>query len=199
MQFGPFVACDFGGFLSLRSPPARAPCPHSLCAGWYQEENVDGADKAASTQEWAHAGEGRIAVSAGVPKATNGFEWKTRRKILGLPLICIAFGADEKGRPRVAKGFIALGQFAVGMVVIAQFGLGLISLGQVAVGVAAGGQLAVGLLTGIGQVCAGTFAVGQVVVGVYARGQVGWADYLWSPSAGPTWRLWPCSRPLIGS
>jgi len=129
----------------------------------------------------AHPGDSGAAVSACVPKTAHGFEWKTRRTILGLPLICIAFGADEKGRPRVARGFIALGQFAVGMVVIAQFGLGLISLGQVAVGVAAGGQLAVGLLTGMGQVCVGTFAVGQVVVGVYGRGQIGWADYLWSP------------------
>jgi hypothetical protein len=138
--------------------------------------------KPEAPRDVAHSREGLDPVPAGVSKAANGFEWKTRTRILGLPLICIAFGADKRGRPRVARGFIALGQFAVGIVVIAQFGLGFISLGQVAVGVAAGGQLAVGMLTGMGQVCVGTFAVGQVVLGVYGRGQVGWADYLWSPS-----------------
>ncbi len=138
--------------------------------------------KRQALENGTNSGEDKAAVSPRSPKPANGFEWKTRTRILGLPLICIAFGADEKGRPRVARGCIALGQFAVGIVVIAQFGLGLISLGQVAVGVAAGGQLAIGLLTGMGQVCVGAFAVGQVVVGVYGRGQIGWASYLWTPA-----------------
>jgi hypothetical protein len=120
-------------------------------------------------------------IPRGGPVGVHGFEWKTRAQLWGLPLVCIAFGADSRGRPRVAKGWIALGQFAVGVVVVAQFGLGLISLGQVALGVAAGGQLAVGLVTGMGQMAIGAFAVGQVVIGVYGKGQVGWADYLWSP------------------
>jgi len=119
-------------------------------------------------------------VPRGVPTGVHGFEWKTRAKLWGLPLVCIAFGSDSRGRPRVAKGWLALGQFAVGVVVVAQFGLGFVSLGQVALGVVAGGQLALGLLTGMGQMAIGTFAVGQAVIGVYGKGQVGWADYLWS-------------------
>lgn len=125
--------------------------------------------------------EDSVATPAPEPCSQNGFEWKTRAKFLGLPLVCLAYGADTKGRPRVAKGWIAVGQFALGVVVIAQFGLGFLTLGQVALGVVAGGQLAAGLLTGIGQVGIGTFAVGQLVIGVYGRGQTGWADYLWSP------------------
>jgi len=99
----------------------------------------------------------------------------------GIPLVCIAFGTDEAGRIRVARGIIAIGQFAVGVISVAQFGIGIMCLGQVALGVAVAGQLAIGLLTGFGQMAVGTFAVGQLVVGVYARGQYGWAEYLWSP------------------
>ncbi|MBM3298630.1 MAG: hypothetical protein FJY85_01595, partial [Deltaproteobacteria bacterium] len=110
-----------------------------------------------------------------------GFEWKTRIGFLGIPLVCIAFGRDERGKARVAKGFIALGQFAVGGIAISQFGVGIVSVGQFVLGIAALGQLAIGWLTGIGQLAVGTFAVGQFVIGEYGMGQAGWARYLWSP------------------
>jgi hypothetical protein len=112
---------------------------------------------------------------------TAGFEWRTGSQLFGLPIICVAFGCDESGRAKIAKGVIAVGQFALGVIAVGQCGVGLISLGQFAVGIAALGQLAVGLLTGWGQVAMGTFAVGQVVFGMYAKGQMGWAEYLWSP------------------
>lgn len=109
------------------------------------------------------------------------FEWKTRARLFGIPLICIACGRDQRGRPRVAKGFVAIGQFAVGGLAIGQFGVGLISVGQFAMGVVAVGQLAVSPLVGFGQVALGIFAIGQFVIGKFARGQFGWAEHLWSP------------------
>lgn len=108
-------------------------------------------------------------------------KWRTRASVFGIPLICIAYGTDDKGKPCVAKGLIAIGQFAVGLVAIGQVGIGLIGFGQFAVGVLAFGQLAVGLLAGFGQLAVGTFAGGQLVVGKFARGQCGWAQYMWSP------------------
>jgi hypothetical protein len=110
-----------------------------------------------------------------------GFHWKTRIGLFGLPLVCISFGRDERGKRRIARGFIAIGNYAVGGVAIGQFAVGIFSVGQFAIGVAALGQLAVAGLVGFGQFAVGMFAVGQFVAGVYAKGQIGWAEYLWSP------------------
>ncbi|MEW6136970.1 MAG: hypothetical protein AB1733_01975 [Thermodesulfobacteriota bacterium] len=119
--------------------------------------------------------------SAILTGAPGGFEWKTRTTLFGIPLVCISFGLDAQGKTKIAKGFVAIGQWAVGGITISQFGLGLISVGQFALGFAAIGQLALGVLTGIGQLAVGVFAVGQCVIGIYGRGQMGWAQYLWSP------------------
>ncbi len=111
----------------------------------------------------------------------SGFHWRTRAHLFGLPLLCIAFGCDDRGKLRKAKGWIAIGQFAVGVIAIGQFAAGVVGIGQFALGVASIGQLAVAPLVGFGQVAVGTYAVGQVVIGQYARGQTGWASFLWSP------------------
>jgi hypothetical protein len=115
------------------------------------------------------------------PRRASGFQWKTRTRFLGIPLICVAYGRDERGRPMVAKGFVAIGQFAVGGLAIGQFGVGLFGIGQFALGLLALGQLALSPIVAFGQIAVGTFAIGQFVVGKFARGQFGWAEYLWSP------------------
>ena len=109
----------------------------------------------------------------------SGFEWKTRAHLFGIPLICVSCGRDHQGKTRVAKGFVAIGQFAFGGIVIAQFGAGILAIGQFVVGVLSCGQLALGLLTAVGQISFATFAIGQIVVGLYGLGQIGWGKYLW--------------------
>ncbi len=111
----------------------------------------------------------------------RGFEWQTEASILGSPLICIAFGHGPNGQPKIASGWLAIGQFAYGGVVIAQFGAGIVTLSQFAVGLFAFGQLAVGVVLGSGQAAAGLLAIGQVVCGLYGMCQLGWAKYMWSP------------------
>lgn len=59
-----------------------------------------------------------------------GFEYKTPLTVLGLPLLHISFKYAPNRRPIVARGVIAIGQFACGIVTISQFGVGLFSLGQ---------------------------------------------------------------------
>lgn len=110
-----------------------------------------------------------------------GFEWRTRSKFLKAPLICVAYGRDSKGRVRVAKGHIAIGQFAIGGIAIGQVSLGVISVGQLAFGVITLGQLALAAVAGFGQLAVGTFAVGQMVAGMYAKGWIGWGKFLWTP------------------
>jgi len=96
----------------------------------------------------------------------GGYEWKSRAEILGLPWVHIAVGRDQNtGKFLVAKGVIAIGQFAVGVVAIGQFAFGVFAVAQFAVGIAYGlGQLAVGM-TAIGQVAVGRDILCQIGLG----------------------------------
>ena len=90
---------------------------------------------------------------------------EVRPDLGGYPLVHIAFGKDSRGKWRVAKGVIAIGQFALGLITVAQFG--------------------VGLLFGFGQ-----FLFGGVVLAQFAGGRCwGWArspPVTW-PSARWSW------------
>jgi hypothetical protein len=59
-----------------------------------------------------------------------GYEYKSKQKLLGLPLIHISFKYRSNGTPVPAVGFISIGQFGIGVINISQFGIGLISLSQ---------------------------------------------------------------------
>lgn len=110
-----------------------------------------------------------------------GFAWRSRARIWKIPLISVAYGRDDNGKIRVAKGLIAIGRYAVGGIAVGQFALGFLAIGQLAVGVVPVGQFVLAAVVGFGQFAVGPFAVGQFVAGVYGRGQFGWATYLWSP------------------
>jgi hypothetical protein len=111
----------------------------------------------------------------------SGIDWKTNACIWGFPLIHVAFGRNQQGRLRVAKGVIAVGQFGIGLFTFAQFGIGLIfGFGQFIGACFALGQFGMGLFIGVGQFASGIVAVGQFVIGIYGLAQAGWAKYLWS-------------------
>ncbi len=85
---------------------------------------------------------------------------------------------------RVAKGIVAIGQFAIGVVTIAQFGVGILfGLGQFVFGLAVVAQFAVGIAFGLGQLATGYVAIGQVALGYYVLAQTGFAQFLWSTKA----------------
>ncbi|QAT16538.1 hypothetical protein BU251_01745 [Candidatus Velamenicoccus archaeovorus] len=98
--------------------------------------------------------------------AFGGYEWRTKAEICGLPLVHIAVGRDQKtGRLLIAKGVIAIGQFAVGIVAVGQFAFGVFAVAQLAVGIACGlGQLAVGMMA-MGQVAVGRDIICQIGLG----------------------------------
>ena len=90
-----------------------------------------------------------------------GYEYKSKTMIGNMPLLHIAFKFKPNRVPVVARGFIAIGQFAAGVITIAQFGVGIVSISQFAVGVWA-----------IGQLAAASSLVAQVGVYLYwGRGQ----------------------------
>lgn len=114
-----------------------------------------------------------------------GFEWKTKTKAFGLPLIHLAIGLDrETGKPLIAKGIIAIGIFGAGLITIAQFGIGiLLAIGQFTAGIFAIAQFAFGFYFGLGQFAAGIIAIGQFAFGKYVLAQIGYGKYVWSTLA----------------
>lgn len=126
-------------------------------------------DKAASCPKCGYpiASGGRVPfwLSTGI----WGYEWKSETKLLGLPLVHIAIGWDmNSGRILVARGIIAIGQFAFGFFTLAQFGIGLVfGVGQFIAGTFAIGQFALGLLFAFGQFAAGYYAIGQFTASKY--------------------------------
>jgi ribosomal protein L37E len=103
-----------------------------------------------------------------------GYEWKSETTILGWPLVHIAFGWNMKtGQLMMAKGIIAIGQFAFGLFTLAQFGVGLlIGVGQFIAGTFVVGQFALGILFAFGQFAVGHYAMGQFAAGRYVRALV---------------------------
>jgi hypothetical protein len=59
-----------------------------------------------------------------------GFEYKSETNLFGLPLLHVSFKYRPNRMPVVAKGFIAIGQFACGGFTLSQFGVGLVSISQ---------------------------------------------------------------------
>jgi hypothetical protein len=124
------------------------------------------------------------APQAAVPSYSGfGFEWQSSRTYGGYPLVHIAFGKDSRGKWRVAKGVIAIGQFALGLITVAQFGVGLLfGFGQFLVGGFVLAQFAGALVVGVGQIATGYVAIGQVVLAYYGLGQIGLGEFLWTMS-----------------
>jgi hypothetical protein len=95
----------------------------------------------------------------------QGYEWKSAGSWMGEPLIHIAFGCEPTGRPRTARGMIAIGQRAVGGIAIGIMAAGFISIGVVAAGVFSFGVVAIGAVAACGVNAAGMIAIGVVAAG----------------------------------
>lgn len=95
------------------------------------------------------------------------FEYISRRRALGLPLVHVHFGL---GMCR-AHGIIALGNFSSGFISAGFFSAGFFSAGIFAVGLIAFGNFILGCLA-FGSIVAGILAFGGISVGVFAFGAV---------------------------
>jgi hypothetical protein len=96
-----------------------------------------------------------------------GFEYRSEASIGPWPLLHVCTGFNPVTmRPRVAKGVIAIGNFAVGGVAIGGLALGLVSVGGLSIGLLfALGGVALGLGLSIGGVAVGAAAVGGAAFG----------------------------------
>jgi hypothetical protein len=97
-----------------------------------------------------------------------GFEYRSKQQLFGVPLLHVAVGYSPRtGLPRLARGIIAIGNFALGVVaiggiaaggiVLSGIGFGVLVIAGIAVGWVAIGGLAVGI----------AFALGGLAVSVY--------------------------------
>jgi hypothetical protein len=136
-------------------------------------------------------------------------EFTSHRRLFGMPLLHFTRGkCPETGKRVTAKGFIAIGRFAVGVIAlghlsagllaIGQLGLGLLlGLGQASTGLFAVGQLAIGTIFGLGQFAVGYVSIGQMAMGKYVLAQLGVGEHVWdtrgqSPVARQFFEsLWP--------
>ncbi len=131
-----------------------------------------------------NAGSGTPVASApalfGAGRMRGGYEYKSKLRLLGLPLVHIAFGPLEDSPRAAAKGVIAIGDtaygvlfalggVAVGGVAVGGVSVGVLALGGCALGGIAVGGLAVGVVA-VGGLAIGGLAVGGVAVGHYAVG-----------------------------
>lgn len=100
------------------------------------------------------------------------------------PLVHIAFGKNKKtGKWLIAKGIVAIGQYAIGVITIAQFGVGLLfGFDQFMAGFTAISQFALTIHFGIGQFVTGKTAIGQFAYGQYVLARVGYGEFVWSVS-----------------
>jgi hypothetical protein len=106
----------------------------------------------------------------------TSYEYRSPWTWLGLPLLHIRFGLDEKESTLPAKGWIAIGQVAYGIVFAAGArSIGLVSVGAMAIGLFAWGGCGIGMLA-FGGVSLGVAATGGGAIGyvAYGGGAVGW-------------------------
>lgn len=59
-----------------------------------------------------------------------GFEYRSKATLAGIPLLHVSFKYRPNRVPVVARGIIAVGQFAVGGLTLSQFGVGIVSVSQ---------------------------------------------------------------------
>ena len=118
-------------------------------------------------------------LSCGYPvrDVFRGFEYRSKKELFGLPLVHIIFGRNiysTSGKPRIAKGIIALGPIAIGGLALGGLSIGVISFGGLALGFIAIGGAAMGLLFALGGMAIGLVAIGGGAIGYYAMGGGAW-------------------------
>jgi hypothetical protein len=113
-----------------------------------------------------------ICAHCGAPCGVQsvGFEWKSRGTWAGQPLVHIAFGCDETGRTRTARGIVAIGQRAVGVVACGIIAGGMLAIGFVAIGFFSLGVVSIAFGCAVGMNAIGPVAIGVTAVGAVAGG-----------------------------
>jgi hypothetical protein len=120
----------------------------------------------------------------GVVGAGLGYEYRSKATLFGWPLLHVTKGVDPAtGRPRVARGVIAVGDVAMGGVAVGGVAVGLLALGGLGLGFFALGGAAVGAIAVGGAAFGWYWAFGGLAVALgYAVGGLAFARHTISGS-----------------
>lgn len=105
----------------------------------------------------------------------EGFEYRSRRTLFGLPLLHVNLGRGL----RVARGVFAVGNIALGFFSAGAFSAGLFSFGA----------LSLGLLLAVGALSVGAVAVGALSLGAVAFGAAACGSYAAAGAAAISGRV----------
>jgi len=94
------------------------------------------------------------------------------RRILGMPLVAIAYGPDDKGRLGHAKGYFAFGDIATGVFAVGGLARGLVAFGGLSIGGVTFGGLSLGTFAAFGGLALAWLgsAIGGLAIGLLANG-----------------------------
>ncbi len=110
-----------------------------------------------------------------VDSSSRGYEYISKIKISGLPLVHINIGLGRE--IRIAKGIIAVGNVAKGIVALGGVAIGLFALGAVSIGLISLGAFALGLLFSIAGISIGSIAIGGISIGLFSIGGISLGFY----------------------
>jgi hypothetical protein len=93
-------------------------------------------------------------------------------RLLGMPLVAIAYGPDDKGRLGHAKGYFAFGDIATGVFAFGGLARGLVAFGGMSIGGVTFGGLSIGTFAAFGGLSIAWLgsAVGGLAIGLLANG-----------------------------
>lgn len=101
------------------------------------------------------------------------YEYKSKRTLLGLPLIHINIGKGVKK----AKGIVAIGNISYGIVSAGIISLGVLSFGCMSIGIISLAAISIALLLAIGAISIGVFSVGAISIGIFSLGALSIGKY----------------------
>jgi len=100
----------------------------------------------------------------------RGKRYRSKTRMMGLPLIDIAMGPAANEPKGKARGFIAIGDEATGWLAIGGMARGMVAIGGLAMGVFSFGGMSIGLGAAVGGAAIGGFAAGGAALGGVTSG-----------------------------
>lgn len=101
-------------------------------------------------------------------KNVYGFEYVSKCKIKGIPLVHVNLGLGRSVRK--AKGIIAVGNIARGVFAFGGIAMGVFTLGALSFGLISMGALALGVLFALGGLAIGSVSLGGLAIGLFSIG-----------------------------
>ena len=167
--------------------PAGTQLPKPVCSACGYD--LSGATASASCPECGRPlVEVLVRPMAGLRYKMFARRYQSERRVLGMPLVAVATGIGEDGKPGHAKGFFAFGDIATGVFAFGGLARGVVAFGGASFGgvtfgglslgtFAAFGGLAIAWLgSAVGGFAAGILAAGGGAIGLVAQGglAIGW-------------------------